>query len=160
MDARGGDNMNKRHAFGFALLLLALALLLCGCGAAPKKPLDETVSAALVDKNGLMDFPADELEMIADITADGYTEYVYLTSEDGVSAREVIVLRAKDRQTAADIRQKLTDYLERRRIETRDYLPDEYQLLSQAKVESKNLTVALIIGKDAARETEALLKQE
>ena len=142
-------------------LFAALALLLTGCaGNVEKKPLNEAVNAALTESEGLMDFPADELEMIADISEDEITEYVYLASEDGISAREVIVLRAKDAQTAKNIQQKLTDYLERRRAETRDYLPEEYQLLSQAKVELKGQTVALIVGENAAKELEALMKQE
>lgn len=152
--------MKKSNRGKMILLFTVLMILLTGCGTVEKKPLNETVQTALTETDGLIEFPKEELEMIADITPDVFSEYVYLASEDGISAREVIALRAKDKEKAKDIQQKLTDYLERRKIETRDYLPDEYQLLNQAKVEMKNVTVALIVGKNAAKETESLMKQE
>ena len=61
--------------------------------------------------------------------------------------------------TGRAIRQ-MENYLEMRRKETRNYLPEAYQLLTQAKVETKGLTAALISGAGAAEETKAILAGE
>lgn len=39
-------------------------------------------------------------------------------------------------------------------------MPDEYALLEKAKVETKNNTVALIVGEQAAEETRKLMAGE
>lgn len=142
------------------LALLLSALLLSGCSAEPRQPLAEKAAASLVDAAGLMPFPLEELEMTMDLTREDYEEVVWLVSEDGVSAREVIVLRAKDREKATEAAEKLEAYRQRRLRETRDYLPDEYALLNAARVESRGRTAALIVGEYAPRETEKLLQGE
>ena len=154
-------DMNKKKYARFILCLLLVISMLCGCAQKEIKPLEEAVSAALIGGTaGLVEFPADELEMIADITQDDFTECVYLVSEDGLSAREAIVLRAKDDAKARRIAENLEGYLTRRQNETRDYLPDDYALLVNAKVERKQNTVALIVGEQAAEETKRLLAGE
>lgn len=151
--------MNLKR-FSVLLILTLVVTLLAGCAQKTVKPLTEAVNAALISAEGLTEFPADELEMTADITEDEFTECVYLVSDDGISAREVIVLRAKDQNAAKDIAGKLEAYLSQRQKETRDYLPDEYALLEKAKVETKNNTVALIVGEQAAEETRKLMAGE
>ena len=54
----------------------------------------------------------------------------------------------------------LEKYLERRKKEHRDYAPDAYKLLTDAKVERKGLLLAVISGKNAAAELSALLSGE
>lgn len=152
--------MKNKKAILFIAGLLILTLALSGCGEKEKKPLQQAVSEALSDTEGLMDFPLEELEMAADITQDEFSECVYLVSEDGISAREVIVIRAANDEKATDITQKLEAYLTRRQNETRDYLPDAYTLLKNARVERKGNTVALIVGDKASEETKKLLDHE
>lgn len=152
--------MKNKKVILFIAGILILVLTLSGCGEKEKKPLQQAVSEALSDTEGLMDFPLEELEMAADITQDEFSECVYLVSEDGISAREVIVIRAANDEKATDITQKLEAYLTRRQNETRDYLPDAYTLLKNARVERKGNTVALIVGDKASEETKKLLDHE
>ena len=88
-----------------------------------------------------------------------YQEAVYLQSAD-MSGREIVAFRAKDAEAAKRIAQRLETYLEQRRKEARDYLPDAYRLLTDARVESKRLTVALFVGAKASDESTKFLAGE
>lgn len=150
----------------FALLLLAAVLLLSltACGGETKvpstagKPLKELVSG-VISAEGLVSLPRTDLEDIIGIDPEDFTEAVYMQDE-GMGGREVLVLRASDKDAAARIASLLENYLENRRKETRNYAPEAYKLLEAAKVETKNLTVALISDEQAAKLTTSLLAGE
>ena len=149
-------------------LILCLGLLACalaGCGqpvekapAAPR-PLKEAVAAVAADAGELVAIPAADLEDVLGIPPEDYSEFVYL-QENSLSGREILVLRAADAEAAQRVRGRVEAYLERRRKETDNYLPEAYKLLMAAKVEVKNHTVALIVGEQAADEVRKLMAGE
>ena len=152
------------------LLIAVLALCVClaaGCGAKPsaqgtdkaRLSLREAVEKAAADAAGLTGLTADDLSDVLGIEPEEYTEFVYLQG-DGLDGREILALRAADAAAAAHLKEQLDGYLEQRRRETQNYLPEVYQLLSKASVAVKGTTVALFVGADAARETDALLAGE
>ena len=152
--------MKKGWIIGI-LLLLALTLGAC----APKeeqkekKALADTVTAAVKDAKDLVAWSEDDLADLLGILPEDYTEQVYLQGES-LSGREIIVIRAKDQEAAGRIADTLNNYLDQRKQETQNYLPDAYKLLSNAKVETKNLTVALVVGESGPAESQAILKDE
>lgn len=152
------------------LLIAVLALCVClaaGCAANPsaqdaskaRLPLREAVEKAAADAAGLTELTADDLSDVLGIEPEEYTEFVYL-QDDGLNGREILVLRAADADAAARLKEQVDSYLEQRRRETQNYLPEAYRLLNAAAVRTKGTTVALIVGADAARETDALLAGE
>ena len=152
--------MKKGWIIGI-LLLLALTLSAC----APKeeqkekKALADTVTAVVKDAKDLVAWSEDDLADLLGILPEDYTEQVYLQGES-LSGREIIVIRAKDQEAAGRIADTLNNYLDQRKQETQNYLPDAYKLLSNAKVETKNLTVALVVGESGPAESQAILKDE
>ena len=72
----------------------------------------------------------------------------------------VCVARGLDKDAADRAEAQMKEYLEQRREEHRDYAPDAYKLLTDAKVERKGLLLAVISGKNAAAELSALLSGE
>ncbi len=167
----------KKKSIGCALLLLVLMTGLCACGnntktdeknAATAAPAEATsapavnepaaVKDALKNTDGIVEFPGAIICELIGLTEESYSEIVYFESEDGVSARCVIVLTANDSAAADKAESALNKYLNQRMKETQNYLPDEYKLLSAAKVERKGNTVVLIVGSDAAEETRAVLQ--
>lgn len=151
----------KPIALLLALALVCLALTACGSSAPKeKKPLAEAVPAAMNSMEGLVSMDAEDLEMFMDITADEYTEFVFYLGETGLTARRAVVVRAKDLAAAKSVIAKVQSYLEASRDEFRDYLPDQYQILAGAKVDTKGFTVALIVGEKGAEETARLLAGE
>lgn len=152
----------------FALLLLALMLLftLSACGqSAPKaastldKPLKEVVDAACAEMTGLAPMPKTDLEDLIGIDPADHTEAVYRQDEN-MGGQEIVVLRAVSKDAAQRIAKQLEGYLAQRQKETRNYLPEAYKLLENAKVEVKNNTVALISAEKAADITARLLAGE
>ena len=142
----------------FALLMLSLLLLfsLTACGqSAPKaastleKPLKELVDAASAGMTGLVSMPKTDLEDVIGIDPADYTEAVY-RQDDQMGGQEIVVLRAADKDAAQRIAKQLETYLAQRQKETRNYLPEAYKLLENAKIEVKNQTVALISAEKAS----------
>ena len=148
------------------ILLLGLALLLLvlsGCKGAEKKealPLREAVENALRDRDGLVAYTAEDLTDLTGIMPEDYTEALFLVGSDSLSGREIIAVRAVDAAALKRVVAAMENYLEQRREETRNYLPEVYQLQTQAKVEYKNLTAVLIVGGSAADETGSFLAGE
>ena len=149
-----------------ALLMLALlmALSLTACGQSPKAastadtPLNVLVDNVIA-KDGLFHMPKTDLEDVIGIDPADFKEAVFL-QDDGMGGREVLALRAADKNAAARVAAQLENYLAQRQKETRNYLPDAYKLLESASVQTKNLTVVLISGENAADWTTKLLAGE
>ena len=148
-------------------ILAILALLLTGCGGkeapeAKKKtlPLQQALEKALPDYQDLVAYTADDLYDLMGIAPESYTEAQHLSGSDSLTGREVIAVRAKDDAALKDTVELLKTYLSQRMEETRNYLPEAYQLQSQAKVETKSLTAVLMVGEKAAEESRAFLAGE
>ena len=162
----------KKIAAIIAVLALALVLL-TACGSrtaenseateapaateeAAEKPLRELAGEVIKDAGSLAPFDADDLAEMAGIQPEDYTEFVFLQG-DVMEGREILALRAKDDAAAEKLAEKMEKYLERRRNENRNYAPEAYQALSDARVERKGLTLVMVSGGEAGTETAALL---
>lgn len=152
------------------VLLLALCAVmlfsLAACTqAAPRTastldtPLRELVDSAAPGMTGLVSMPKTDLEDVIGIDPADHTEAVY-RQDDQMGGQEIVVLRAVDKDAAQRVAGLLENYLEQRRKETRNYLPEAYKLLEAARVEIKNNTVALISAQDAPEITARLLAGE
>ena len=155
------------------LLAISMVLLLTACGSkttensaateapavteeAAGKPLRELAAEVIKDAGSLAPFDADDLAEMAGIQPEDYTEFVFLQG-DVMEGREILALRAKDDAAAKRLAEKMEKYLERRRNENRNYAPEAYQALSDARVERKGLTLVMVSGGEAGTETAALL---
>lgn len=153
--------------FVLAILALLMLCLLTGCSNQTGTPAESTLDVPLMelvtkhfpDAEGMIRFSAMDLEDIIGIEASEYTDAVYLQDAD-ISGGEAVVLRAVDAQTAKSIAERLENYLEQRRNETKNYFPESYKLLKETKVQRKNNTVALIVAEKAAEITNRLLAGE
>lgn len=125
----------------------------------PAGSLKAAVEAAVGDAAELAPFTAEELTDMTGIVPEDVADFVFLQG-NGMDGREILVIRAKDEASADRVASGLEKYLERRKKEHRDYAPDAYKLLTDAKVERKGLLLAVISGKNAAAELSALLSGE
>lgn len=162
--------MKKRT--GLICALLAALLLLAGCGQqetgkttaaetapAEKLSLRELVDSEAPDAGDLAVLTAEDLTDMLGIVPDDYTEFVFLQST-GMDGREILAIRAANRDAADRVAKQAETYLERRMKETRNYAPEAYRLQSETKVRTRNLTVLLVVGPDAAKEADAILAGE
>ncbi len=150
------------------LLLLAAMLLVLGACSAPEKgapasdapaSLAEKVNMIAEDAGNLATLTAEDLEDVLGAVPADYTEFVFLQSE-GMDGRELLAVRAADRDAAGRVAGMAEAYLERRLKETRNYAPEAYKLLSEAKVRTKNLTVVLAVGPNGTQEADFILAGE
>jgi hypothetical protein len=150
------------------LLLLAAMLLVLGACSAPEKgapvsdapaSLAEKVNMIAEDAGNLAALTAEDLEDVLGAVPADYTEFVFLQSE-GMDGRELLAVRAADRDAAGRVAGMAEAYLERRLKETRNYAPEAYKLLSEAKVRTKNLTVVLAVGPNGTQEADFILAGE
>ena len=150
------------------LLLLAALLLVLGACSAPEKgapasdapaSLAEKVNMIAEDAGNLAALTAEDLEDVLGAVPADYTEFVFLQSE-GMDGRELLAVRAADRDAAGRVAGMAEAYLERRLKETRNYAPEAYKLLSEAKVRTKNLTVVLAVGPNGTQEADFILAGE
>ena len=164
------------------ICLLLAAMLLTGCGgqktedpapagtqaAEADQPaadnrqelsLADKIRSAAADAESLLPLTEEDLSDDLGIEAADYDEFVFLQST-GMDGREILVIRAKSEETAGKIAAAMETYLGRRRNEARNYAPEAYELLTAAGVQTRGRTAALIVGKDAGRETETVLAGE
>lgn len=116
--------------------------------------------AVAEDLNELIVMTADDLYDLMGIEYEDYTDFAYLAHTDSLTGRELIILRAVDEEAAQRIVELLQGYLELRLHETRNYLPETYQVLCEAKVTQKDLLVVLTIDAPNPAEEEMLLADE
>ena len=155
------------------LLCAVVLLLLGGCGAPAKEgapagdtpvsdapaSLLEKVNMICEDAGNLAPLTAEDLEDVLGAVPEDCREFVFLQSE-GTDGREILAVRAAGKEAAERVAGLAEKYLERRLKETRNYAPEAYQLLTEAKVRTKNQTVVLVVGPDAAKEAEFILSGE
>ncbi len=152
--------------------LTAILMTLCLLAALPAFAAAETEAEEAETPATLLDLVREKIEDAADLvvmTEDDLfdiigidpadcEDFVYLAAEDALSGRELVVVIAKDEETAALAEEMLQHYLESRMRETRNYLPDAYQALSEAKVVREGLCVILSVAAPGENDADVLLK--
>lgn len=150
------------------LCTAAALLLLGGCGTPAKEEtpvsdapvsLREKVNMICEDAGDLAPLDAVDMEDVTGIVPEDCREFVFLQSL-GMDGREIMAVRAADKDAAERVTALAEKYLERRMKETRNYAPEAYQLLSETKVRTKNLTIVLAVGTNAAKEADYILAGE
>ncbi len=114
----------------------------------------------LSDAEELITMTGDDLSDLMGIEPEEYVDFAFFSARNALAGREVILLLAADEEAAEQIGIKLGTYLEDRRIETRNYLPEAYKLLSEAEVVREGCLVLLVTGENAAEEVRLLLAGE
>ena len=149
------------------LWLLAAIIAITGCGAQQPKeepagetiPLAEKVKSVIPDTEELAELTEEDLTDLLGTEPEDCTEFVFLQS-DGTDGREVLAIRAKDKNAADRVAGQVRNYLERRRNEMQNYIPELYQLLMKTNVQTGSLTVVLVVGQDAEAESQKILAGE
>lgn len=134
------------------LCALALVLALCACGGETQpQPADFSVQdamAALTQKAPIEEpLTLEEADMLDffGIPAESMADFAAQTCSNGISAQEIVLVKAADEDGAKTVEEKLQARLDNRRAEMEHYLPDQYDILSQCRVRRDGLYVALII---------------
>ena len=141
----------------FVLLMSVMSFAAAEEGAEAPRTLLDIILERIEDAKDLVVMTEDDLYDIVGIDPMDCEDFVYLAAEDALSGRELIVVIAKDEETADMAEEMLQHYLESRLKETRNYLPDAYQALSEAKVVRIGMCVILSVAAPSGDDAEILL---
>ncbi len=152
--------MLKKTVRLFALLLLPLLLTACGPTAPAKQALEVDVEALLelmseeTEWEDMMSMNIKHLKNLYGIEETDLTSFAGAMKTDGITADEVLILEAKDTETAEALVKKLQARLKAKSNEAKDYLPAQYKVIEEAEILQKERYAALLVSPDV----EALLE--
>lgn len=131
------------------VLCLLLAMTACSGGSSGSgKTVD--VKAAMEEIRStyeftdVMDVTDNMLMSTYGIEADDVKSYAGIVDASGIRAAEVMLVEAKDADSAERVRAALQTRLDNRRAQMKDYLPEVYATLEKSKVSVSGNYVALI----------------
>lgn len=158
--------MKRTLSLLLTLLLICLAMAACAESAesadSAQVPdtLLERVSRVAEDNEHLAVLTAEDLYDLVGVPPVDYEDFAYLADYDALSGRELIIVRAVDEEAAQRVEEMLSQYLELRMRETRNYLPEAYKALSEAEVIREELLTVLSIAAPDPGEASLLLQEE
>ena len=141
----------------FAALLLAGVMMLCtACSSSQPAPAKEVDLPALMEEI-LQTAPIDDPLTLGEsdmldfygIKAEQMKQFAAILNINGISAQEIVLIEAADDASAEEIMNKLSNRLSSREAESKDYLPDEYEIISQCEVVRNGTQLRMIIHANA-----------
>ena len=101
---------------------------------------------------------AKKLDRSYGITEDMVADYAGGIDSSGVTMTEIVLIRAKDENSAAEIGEKLNKRLQSKLNQNRNYNPEQAEIIEKCKVETDGLYVTLVISQDADK-INAIIRQ-
>lgn len=141
----------KIHSVLLLVLTTILAVCAAGCSGGTKAAdVDVTkVMSALLEKapiEGSIQLTEDDMLNFYGIEGDKMEAFAADLAADGITAKEIVLVKAKDEDSAKDVETKLQNRLEARRNEFNNYLPDQYAIVEKSEVKRDGVYVRLIIS--------------
>ena len=137
------------------LLACAMLLGLCACSGqseqSAKKREDVSVQTVLDEMLAQVDIQdplvlteGDMLDFFG-IKGESMVEFAAVTCANGISAQEIVLIKAADEKNAEQAEEKLENRLENRKAEFENYLPEQYEILTECEVEQDGVYVCMIL---------------
>ena len=76
-------------------------------------------------------------------------EYVFSISEDAAQAESVIIMKVKNTEDLKEFTDCLQTIVEDKKSEMENYIPEQFQIVAQSKVQTKGYYIWLIISDSA-----------
>lgn len=76
-------------------------------------------------------------------------EYVFSISEDAAQAETVIIMKVKNTEDLKEFTDCLQTIVEDKKSEMENYIPEQFQIVAQSKVQTKGYYIWLIISDSA-----------
>lgn len=133
------------------ILAAVMALSLTACGGdkeefadfSVQELMDEMLQQVTVD-DPLILTEGDMLDFFG-IQADTMEEFAAITCANGISAQEIVLVKAVDDVKALTVMEQLEKRMDARAAEAENYLPDEYAIIKECEVRNHGVYVAMII---------------
>lgn len=159
----------KKAAFILAVIM-TFGVLLCACSDSDSAGSDTQQSAE--QKSGVTlsevwsdiknevkfddfsEFNAKKMKNYYGITEDMMDEFAGGRNTSGVNQEEIVLVKAKDEGSAADIKEKLDKRFDSKLDQNKNYNAEQAKMIEGCKVEQNGLYVTMIVSDNAERITE------
>ncbi|HIR04324.1 MAG: DUF4358 domain-containing protein [Acutalibacteraceae bacterium] len=139
----------------YALLLAAVMLLgITGCVQEEKRISLEDVMAKIALTYDLPDEMVqiqseEDLMNYYGIASGDVLQYQAQINGSGVEQDEIVMIQAKDSGAKAVVEAKLNERYQSKLSSTKNYLPDQYNMLKKCKVQTSGNYICMFLSKDA-----------
>ncbi|MEC2260753.1 DUF4358 domain-containing protein [Bacillus thuringiensis] len=90
-----------------------------------------------------------KLQKLYNINTDEVESFVLYIAPTNIKADEIAVMKVKDMKNVENIKEKISNRIEKKSKSFKDYLPDEYFLIEKHVLKTKDNYILLAISKDA-----------
>lgn len=104
---------------------------------------------SLVELKSPVEMPENFLSQTYGVDTSILDDYMLVISEDATSAETIAILRARDEAGAKACSEALKVIVEEKSMEMENYLPDQYELVKDSKVNVKGNVAYLVISENA-----------
>lgn len=146
-------------------LTLLFGVLLTACSPDAETTADKSLTEIYSEIKAEITLPemveitsADRLDRNYGITEDMVAEFAGGIDSSGVTMTEIVLIKAKDKDAADRVAEKLNNRLKSKLDQNRNYNPEQAKVIEACKVETKGLYVTLIISEEAEKITNIVNK--
>ncbi|GAB6523972.1 DUF4358 domain-containing protein [Bacillus cereus] len=90
-----------------------------------------------------------KLQKLYNINTDEVESFVLYTAPTNIKADEIAVMKVKDMKNVENMKEKISNRIEKKSKNFKDYLPDENFLIERRVLKTKDNYILLAISKDA-----------
>ncbi|MEB2299439.1 DUF4358 domain-containing protein [Lysinibacillus xylanilyticus] len=90
-----------------------------------------------------------KLQKLYNINADEVESFVLYTAPTNIKADEIAVIKVKDMNNIDNMKEKISNRIEKKSKSFKDYLPEEYFLIEKHVLKTKDSYILLAISKDS-----------
>lgn len=136
------------------LIILCLSVFV-GCAdnrAEPSKASAEEVGQQIekaVSLNGMKKRDINKLQKLYSVESETVEDFVLYTASSNVKADEIFVLKVKETEQVAGVKEKILKRIEEQTVKFKDYRPDEFFLIENHVLAIKGRFILFAVSKDA-----------
>ena len=136
-------------------VLTALSVCACGGGNSGKTPAVADIAQAIIDKYPLSSAMnqvtgEDKIKNVYGFDAADYSEIAAYVNNSGTEQDEIVIVKATSADAVKTIKEKLQNRMTAKLNSTKNYLPEQYEMISKCEVGQNGDYVRLLISPNAA----------
>lgn len=144
----------SKRAIIFILTAL-VAVSACACsGNSGSEPAVADIAKAITDKYPLSEAMTqvqgeDKIKNVYGIEPSDYSDIIAYVNNSGVEQDELVIVKAASQDKVDAIKEKLNNKITAKLNQTKNYLPEQYEMISKCEVADKGSYVRMIISPNA-----------
>lgn len=150
-------DMKIGSVFKLVVIFMTVGLtmfLVCSCSNSSKEPKVADIFSAITEKYPLSEAMSEvkgeeKVKSVYGFDPKDYNEIAACVNNSGTQQDEIVIVKAVDAAAADGIINKLNNRLTAKLNSTKNYLPQQYDIVRKCEVTKKGLYVRMIVSPDA-----------